>query len=136
MLFTDPASLPILIFLHIAAFTDARMHRIPNLLTLAALFPGGFVLGAHYLYRLLGLFLILFPLFHLRLLGAGDIKLLSVVFAWCGVDRFLLFFFFSLIAASIPSLVLFLRGRRRAAIPMGPFFLFGWICSSAYPFAS
>lgn len=135
MLPTDPTSLLVLIFLQISAFTDARMHRIPNLLTLAALFPGGFVLGPLYLYRLFALCLLLLPLFHFHLLGAGDIKLLSVVFAWCGADRFLLFFFLSLLAASVPSAALFIRGKRRATVPMGPFFLFGWILSGTGIFA-
>lgn len=126
---TDPAFLPIFIFLHIAAFTDVRTHRIPNLLILAALFPGGFLIGPVYLLRLLALCLLLFPLFYLRLLGGGDIKLLSVVMAWCGADRFLSFFFFSLAAASLPALLLFLRRQRRRTIPMAPFFLVGWACS-------
>ena len=39
---------------------------------------------------------------------------------------FFRFRFLSLLAAFIPSAVLFLRGRRGARIPMGPFFLAGW----------
>ena len=61
-----------------------------------------------------------------RLTGAGDVKLLSVAAAWAGPALFFRFCFLSLLAAFIPSAVLFLRGRRGARIPMGPFFLAGW----------
>ena len=96
-----------------AAWTDVRSRRIPNLLLLYAAFPGGFLLGPVFLFRL-------------RLTGAGDVKLLAVAAAWAGPALFFRFCFLSLLAAFIPSAVLFLRGRRGARIPMGPFFLAGW----------
>ena len=79
-----------------AAWTDVRSRRIPNLLLLYAAFPGGFLLGPVFPLRLVLCTLLLYPLFRL------------------------------LLAAFIPSAVLFLRGRRGARIPMGPFFLAGW----------
>lgn len=132
MFLSKPSCLIVFIFLHIAAISDVRLQRIPNLLTLAALFPGGFVFGFPYVCRLVFLCFLFFPLFHLHLLGAGDIKLLAVVFAWCGVEHFLLFFFLSLLMASLPSAFLFLKGARRSKIPMAPFFLSGFILSNAF----
>ena len=109
-----------------AAWTDVRSRRIPNLLLLYAAFPGGFLLGPVFPLRLILCTLLLYPLFRLRLTGAGDVKLLAVAAAWAGPALFFRFCFLSLLAAFIPSAVLFLRGRRGARIPMGPFFLAGW----------
>ncbi len=121
----------LLLFLTAAAFWDARCARIPNLLVLWAVFPGGFLLGPPFLIRLITVCALFYPLFRLRLAGAGDVKLLAACAAWLGADRFLSFLFFSLAAASLPALVLLLRGRRRARIPMGPFFLIGWALTAA-----
>ncbi len=130
--FFSPSQLPVLVFLTISAFTDLYYRKIPNLLVLLALFPGGFLLGPPFLLRLLLSCAILLPLYQTRLIGGGDIKLLVSVAAWSGFSLFLHFFFFSLLIASIPALLLFLRGQRHIFLPMGPFFLFGWICSQLF----
>ena len=66
-------------------------------------------------------------------------KLLGAVAAWSGTDRFLLFLFFSFLTASVPAALLLARkmileeaGRSApksgsVRIPMGPFFLAGWL---------
>ena len=64
-----------------AAWTDVRSRRIPNLLLLYAAFPGGFLLGPVFPLRLVLCTLLLYPLFRLRLTGAGDVKLLAVAAA-------------------------------------------------------
>ncbi len=130
---TDPNLLPLLFFslvLAAAAWSDARCRRIPNLLLLYAAFPGGFVLGPVFLLRLVLCTLLLYPLFRLRLAGAGDVKLLAVAAAWNGPALFFRFCFFSLLAAFAPAAVLYFRGRRGARIPMGPFFLAGWAAAN------
>ena len=109
-----------------AAVFDAAERRFPNSLLLLAAFPGGFLLGPAYLLRLMLLFALFLPLFRLRLLGGGDVKLLAVSGAWLGCGRFLWFFFFTLAAAAVPSAYLFLKGFRRTRIPLGPCFLVGY----------
>lgn len=113
-------------FLPAAAFTDLKSRRIPNLLVLCMLFPGGFLLGPPFLKRLVLASLTLYPLQRLRLAGAGDVKLAACVAAWAGFERFLFFFLFSMLAAAVPALLLLFRGRRRAGIPLAPFYLAGW----------
>jgi prepilin peptidase CpaA len=75
-----------------ACVTDLRMRRIPNVLTLGAALVGfGYHLLAGGWEGLLGslagwgLGLVLFlPLFALRGLGGGDVKLLAALGAWLG----------------------------------------------------
>lgn len=75
-----------------AAVSDARQRRIPNwlvfpgmLLGLAsnALLPGGIGLSAAAIGLAAGLFAFL-PFFLLRLLGAGDVKLIAMVGSFLG----------------------------------------------------
>lgn len=144
-MFSSNLSVPVLlIFLAAAALSDAACQKIPNYLVLAALFPGGFFLGPPFMLRLLTVTALFYPLFHFHLTGAGDVKLLATVAAWSGTDRFLLFLFFSFLTASVPAALLMSRRillkpaecegtvekRQQAGsarIPMGPFFLAGWI---------
>ena len=75
----------------VACATDLRARRIPNLLTFSAAVAG---LGWHALggwaalgWSLGGLVIglaIFFPLFLLRGMGAGDVKLLAALGAWLG----------------------------------------------------
>ena len=140
MFSADDLSIPVLLFfLTAAALSDTLHRRIPNCLILGALFPGGFLLGPPFLVRLLAVTALFYPCFRLRLTGAGDVKLLGAVAAWSGTDRFLLFLFFSFLTASVPAALLMARrmileeaGRSgpeqdSVRIPMGPFFLAGWL---------
>lgn len=78
--------------LTLACMTDLRTRRIPNVLTGSAvvaallfhLVTGGWQAAG---WSLLGLFvgaLLFFPMFALRGMGAGDVKLLAAVGAWLG----------------------------------------------------
>ena len=78
--------------LALACVTDLRTRRIPNVLTLSAaagavlfhLATGGWQAAG---WSLVGLFvgaLSFFPMFALRGMGAGDVKLLAAVGAWLG----------------------------------------------------
>ncbi len=117
-----------------AAWTDVRSRRIPNLLLLFAAFPGGFLAGPVFPLRLVLCTLLLYPLFRMRLFGAGDVKLLAVTAAWAGPALFFRFCFFSLLAAFFPAALLLSRGKRGARIPMGPFFLAGWAAANCLSF--
>jgi prepilin peptidase CpaA len=80
------------ILLTLACLTDLRTRRIPNVLTLSAaagalLFhfaTGGWSAAG---WSLAGLFLgavLFFPMFALRGMGAGDVKLLAAIGGWLG----------------------------------------------------
>ena len=75
----------------IACWTDLRTRRIPNVLTFCAAGAGlafhAFVSGSGPLTAIAGWFtgvLIFMPLFLLRGMGAGDLKLLGALGAWLG----------------------------------------------------
>jgi prepilin peptidase CpaA len=85
-------TLPVLAIAAAACITDVTTRRIPNVLTFGAAAGALFVRGS--LYGTAGLidagagwligFLILFPLFFVRGLGAGDVKLVAALGAWVG----------------------------------------------------
>jgi Flp pilus assembly protein protease CpaA len=123
--FTTIKSFLPLIFFSAAAFTDAGTNRIPNALIFFGCGAGALVSGPVFPLRFLPALFLLFPLYRLRLLGAGDIKLLAVTsgfFPPAGSVRIL---FYGLLFASLPAV--FLLGRKRhARIPLAPFFLSGY----------
>ena len=88
----DAPSIAALVLGAVAAVTDARTRRIPNALTLGAAVVGlaffaatggGYGLGWSVAGWLVGL-LIFLPLFALRAMGGGDVKLLAAFGAWLG----------------------------------------------------
>src|SRR5688572_28496268 len=96
-----------------AAVIDVRTHRIPNILTFgsaaAALVYHAWTAGAHGLGGSAGgwaigvaLFL---PLFMLRGMGGGDVKLLGAVGAWLGPMAVLYAGLYSLLAGGVLALV-------------------------------
>jgi prepilin peptidase CpaA len=87
----DFASGAALVIASIACWTDLRTRRIPNVLTLCAAGAGvafhAFVSGNGPLLALAGWLtgvLLFAPLFMLRGMGAGDLKLLAAFGAWLG----------------------------------------------------
>lgn len=87
----DVASVAALLFASIACWTDLRTRRIPNILTFSAAGAGlafhAFFSGSGPLTALAGWLtgvLIFSPLFLLRGMGAGDLKLLGALGAWLG----------------------------------------------------
>ncbi|MES2481558.1 MAG: A24 family peptidase [Pseudomonadota bacterium] len=84
----------LVLLLGLAAWTDWRTMRIPNWLTVPGMAWGlyfsaihGVSVGAGLLSGALGLatgLLMLLPLFALRVLGAGDVKLMAMVGAFLG----------------------------------------------------
>jgi prepilin peptidase CpaA len=98
------------VLLVIAAVSDWRTYRIPNFLTiggaLAGLVLNAFVTDIGMLRALGGLGLglvLLLPLWALRVLGAGDVKLMAMVGAFAGVPDVLVALVFSLIAGGIAA---------------------------------
>jgi prepilin peptidase CpaA len=85
-------SAPIVLLLAVAAFVDWRIRRIPNWLTftlvvsgLAQSFtPGAMTSPGNAMLGLLAGFVLIFPLYALRAVGGGDVKLLAGIGAWFG----------------------------------------------------
>ncbi len=109
----------------IAAIFDVRFRRIPNWLVLTGICAGfalnGFLFGLSGLGRAgLGLAVaaaIYVPLFALRAMGAGDVKLMAAAGSMTGASNWFALFLITAIAGGIIALgVLFFRGGVRRAV--------------------
>jgi len=97
----------------IACYFDYKRSRIPNRLIICLLLAGigekllreGVAEGIFFCSRGLCVMLLLYPLFKIGGLGAGDIKLYCVCAGYLSRHRFLYFFFVSLLIAAIFSLI-------------------------------
>ena len=109
----------------VAAVYDIRFRRIPNWLSLTMVALGlvlnlalqgtpGIVTS---LIGLLVASLIYFPLYLLRAMGAGDVKLMAAVGAVVGVRNWFFVFVFSIVIGAVLGLLALLaRGRLRRAL--------------------
>jgi prepilin peptidase CpaA len=104
----------------VAAIFDLRWKRVPNSLTLPGLLLG-ISLNTIFFQREglwsslegLGLaFLIYFPLFLLRAMGGGDVKLMAAVGAIAGPGNWLRIFFFTLLFGALAAIILMFAKRR------------------------
>ncbi len=110
-----------LAFLVLAAgFTDVRSRRIPNWLTLSGLVLGfglrilfSGTAGAAQSGKGFGLALLIYlPLYLLRGMGAGDVKLMAAVGSLAGPENWLYIFLATAITGGFLSLVVIARKRR------------------------
>jgi len=103
----------------VACWFDVRTRRIPNWLTFSAATVGlvaatvshgvyGIVSSAAGLLVGLAIF---FPLFFLKGLGAGDVKLMGALGAWLGASVILGVAFYTSLAGGVLALALILRHR-------------------------
>ncbi len=114
-------------FLVLAVIIDLRAYRIPNALTMAGMAagviyqlcragPSGMFIAVK---DLICSILILFPLYMIRCLGAGDIKLLSVITVFLGWKQGMIISIYSLFAGAamgiIKGSILFALRRRKSA---------------------
>ena len=109
-LLASPRDLALIGLLVTAAAIDWRTYRIPNWLTLGGALLGlvlnGVATELGWLNALAGLGLglaLLLPLWMLRLLGAGDVKLMAMVGAFVGVPGIFGAVLFSLIAGGVAA---------------------------------
>ena len=113
----------LLVWLMIAVYQDIRYYRIPNALVLSGALVG-IVLNTLYppeadtlglLTSLSGLIvglIVLLPLYLLRVMGAGDIKLMAMVGAFVGPAAMLSVTLYVLLAGGVLAIgLLLLRGR-------------------------
>lgn len=118
------------VLLFVACLTDCRSARIPNWVVLL-IYAGG--VGYRYLrggWQDIGnsliscffVFIILFPLFKIGTMGAGDVKLLSAASGYLSGKAVLCFLFYSMLIAAIFSIVKLFRERNGKE-------RFGYLCS-------
>jgi prepilin peptidase CpaA len=121
MLFTDPRTGVLLLLLAAAAFSDYRTFKIPNLLT-----GGGILFALAYnaifppyphagwswapIGMLVG-FIAMLPMYAMRIMGAGDVKLMAMVGAFLGFPAILDAMLFSVVTAGIAALAFAVRNR-------------------------
>ena len=115
MLIVEPRTAVLFALLVTASVSDYRTHKIPNWLT-----AGGIVIALIYntaaplnrdqgfLWAFGGLmvgFLVMLPCYVLRIMGAGDVKLMAMVGAFLGITDTLHAIIYSLIAGGIAALL-------------------------------
>jgi prepilin peptidase CpaA len=122
MLATDPRIVVLFTLLAIASVSDYRSYRIPNWLTVggaafalvyataAAVSPSSAFLVA-FGGLLLG-FAIMLPLYALRVMGAGDVKLMAMVGAFLGVYETFQAILFAFIVGGIAAIGFALHKRK------------------------
>jgi prepilin peptidase CpaA len=117
-------ALPVLALAAAACVTDVTSRRIPNVLTfgaaLGALLVRGWLFGATGVIDAAGGwitgFVILFPLFFVRGLGAGDVKLVAALGAWLGPGDALWLALYTAVAGGVIGIVYAMyRGYLRTA---------------------
>ena len=137
------------IALVVAAFTDIRRRQIDNWLNAAIalaaplfwwasgldLWPG----VAMQLGTALAAFVLLAGLFALKVMGGGDVKLLTALALWVPWDVFIQLLFVMALAGGVLTIAMFFwhtarRQRDRLAIPYGVAIAFGglWVLAVNY----
>lgn len=109
----------VLSLLAVAAICDLKRRRVPNILTAGGC-AGGILYctvldGFHGLFQsIVGIgvpILLLFPAFCIGGLGAGDIKVFSMVGSFCTLNRLLECFAISFLIAGVWALLCIIRQR-------------------------
>jgi prepilin peptidase CpaA len=130
------------IFLTLACLTDLRTRRIPNVLTLSAaagallfhLITGGWSAAGWSVAGLLLGAALFFPMFALRGMGAGDVKLLAAVGAWLGPGQVAVVALATSLAGGVIAIVVALaHGYLRKALTNIYFVLMHWRVSGVEP---
>jgi prepilin peptidase CpaA len=112
-------TVPLVVLLCLAAWYDAKSFRIPNAIivtgvtlgiALNSFVPAGLGFSSAAIGMLLGL-IGLFPLYLLRIWGAGDVKLMAVVGAFLGATGLLGSLLVSMVAGGILAILVALQRR-------------------------
>lgn len=105
--------------LGIVCFFDYRKRKIPNQMIVVILTVGagerflesGFAGAGEYLLSFLAVLLLLYPLYRLGGIGAGDAKLLSVCAGFFPAPKIIWFLFFSMLFSAVFSVFIVCRER-------------------------
>ena len=121
MLLTEPRTGILLLLLGTAAWTDVRSYRIPNWLTGFGLLAGLLLSVWNVPHPMQGLMLAfggvalglfaLLPLYLIRVLGAGDVKLMAMVGAFLGLPGTLHALAFVLVTGGLVAIAYALSRR-------------------------
>jgi len=131
--------------LAIACVSDLRTRRIPNVLTLSAavgallfhLITGGWSAAGWSLAGLALGALLFLPMFALRGMGAGDVKLLAAVGAWLGPGQVAIVALATSIAGGILALIVALSyGYLRKALSNLALLLTHWRVAGVRPLST
>lgn len=129
-------------FLMAAAINDVKTGKIPNWLIACGIALGGskviwqegLVGFCISMVDLLSVFLPLFVCYLFRLLGAGDVKLILVIWLFLGTNQErLMVIWLSFLVASVMSFFAVMTSKQRdkrilrTAVRLGPAFLIGWL---------
>jgi prepilin peptidase CpaA len=130
------------ILLALACLSDLRTRRIPNVLTISAaasavlfhLATGGWSAAG---WSVAGLFLgaaLFFPMFALRGMGAGDVKLLAAIGAWLGPGQVAIVALATSIAGGVIAVIVALgHGYLRKALTNLYLVLLHWRIAGVRP---
>src|SRR5215208_2731261 len=131
LLVTNPHTIALFALLVVAGVIDYRTMRIPNWLTLGGVLVGllsstmntGRPLDG-FLWALAGMaagFAVLLPLYVLRVMGAGDVKLMAAVGAFLGFPAILYAVLFTFVTGGIAAVAFAIshRASRRMAENVG-----------------
>lgn len=100
----------LIIMLVIACFCDYLKGKIPNVLLAVMLFAGiGQANLLLFVLRCITVMLLLYPIYKIGAIGAGDVKLYGVCAGYLPSEKFLFFFFLSLLIAAVISLIKMIR---------------------------
>ena len=127
----------------LAAIYDARSGKIPNWVVAIgimiggskAILTGGIQGNLFYISRLLEIFVPFYICYYLRLIGAGDVKLITVIYSYMGTrqDGLMVIMISFVFAAffSLPAVVIGIHKRKkdslRIPVRLGPAFFMGWL---------
>jgi prepilin peptidase CpaA len=109
----------LIVLVRIAGYYDIRFRRIPNWLVLPCILLG--IALNSFLFEWAGLkssllgvglaFIVYFPMYLLRGMGAGDVKLMAALGAWLGMPLTFYVFIASSLAAGVYAVVLIVLYR-------------------------
>ena len=121
------------LFLSIVSLYDYRTHKIPNTLNLIAAVAGlticyeqqGMSCVTASMIRAALVIMILLPLFLVKSLGAGDVKLISVIAIYLSIEKVLQIFILGIFLSLIPLTHTIISNQKlkNIRIPMAPCFM-------------
>ncbi|MCR4705292.1 MAG: A24 family peptidase [Lachnospiraceae bacterium] len=121
------------LFLSIVSLYDYRTHKIPNTHNLIAAVAGlifcyerqGMSYVTASMIRAALVIMILLPLFIVKSLGAGDVKLISVIAIYLSLEKVFQIFILGIFLSLLPltQMIIAKKNMKNTRIPMAPCFM-------------